>query len=357
MDLDLDLGQEAAVTGVDFLRPELVALCLLAALLFLVGWGGLRARKRAREKLVSARHARRFLPAFSEGRTRLRVVLASTALALLALGLAGPVRGYTLRAVQRKGLDLVVCIDTSRSMLVRDLRPDRLTRAIREVSGLIDRLRGDRIALIAFSGEPREIAPLTHDRTTLRALLKTISPDDNTRGGTDLGAALDRALSMFDGRTGSHEAIVLLTDGEDLEAHGLQIAQQAAESGIRIYVVGMGTVEGGKNPVTAPDGSQTFLVDNQGGEVISALGGSGLEELARATGGDYLAATRVAAPLEELYQRRISRLEGRELGGGQESVPHDRFQWVLVLALACMLAEAGLRERRPRVRRSSAVVG
>lgn len=339
-----------SLLGFELLRPAALLACLAAVPMALAALYGLRARRREREKLVARRHLERFLPGFSEGRARLRAALAVVALALLGLALAGPVRGYTLRSVQRRGLDIVVCIDTSRSMLVRDLRPDRLSRAVREVSGLIDRMEGDRMALVAFSGDARDVAPLTHDRTTLQALLRTVHPRDNTKGGTDLGAALNHALALFDGRTGAHEAIVLLTDGEDLAGEGLAAARDAAERGIRIYVVGMGQEQGGKIPVLGEDGLEAFVTDDSGNEVVSALDGSSLEEIARVTGGDYLAASRAAAPLQELYDLRIARLEGRDLDGGQESVPHDRFQWALVLALACMLIESGLRERSRRAR-------
>jgi Ca-activated chloride channel family protein len=330
--------------GFVLLRPGLLAVALLALPLVAVGLYGRAAARRGRARLVAPRHAARFLPGHSEGRGLVRLVLAAAACALVGLALAGPVRGFTMRSVTRRGLDLVVCIDTSNSMLVRDIRPDRLTRALREVGGLIDRLRGDRMALIAFSGEAREVAPLTHDRTTLRALLERVTPEDNRVGGTSLGAALSAALSMFDGRTGAHEAIVVLTDGEDLAGEGLAIAATAAERGIRVYVVGMGTEQGGKIPLTDAEGEERFLTDRQGVEVVSALSGETLRELARKTGGDYLAASRSPAPLEELYQMRISRLEGRALDG-TEWVPHDRYQWALALALACMLIEAGLRER------------
>lgn len=332
--------------GFELLRPASLPLALLGALVLIVGLYGLSRRRRERARLVSERLAARFLPDFSLSRARLRVVLAGAAAALIGLAAAGPVRGWTVRPVQRRGIDLVVCVDTSRSMLVRDLRPSRLARARREVAGLLDRLTGDRVALIAFAGAPREVAPLTHDRSTLLALLETLSPEENEQGGTDLGAALTRALSMFDGRTGAHEAIVLLTDGEDLEGQGLEAARTAAERGIRVFVVGMGTPEGGKIPLAGPDGSERFLADGGGNEVVSALDGSTLAELAHATGGEYLAAAQSVTPLEELYTKRISSLEGRELGGSEEWVPHDRFQWPLALALAGMLAEMGMRERR-----------
>jgi Ca-activated chloride channel family protein len=217
---------------------------------------------------------------------------------------------------------------------------------VREIGGLIERLEGDRVALVAFSGEAREVAPLTHDRTTLAALLETVTPDDNTQGGTNLGAALERALALFDGRTGAHEAIVLVTDGEDLEGRGLEIAQRAAERKIRVYVVGMATAEGGKIPLRAADGRETFLKDGSGADVISALDEASLRKIASVTGGEFLSAKGAAAPLEELFQKRISRLEGVARATGEQRVPHDRYQWPLALALCLALIEAALPEKR-----------
>lgn len=338
-----------ALLGFDLLRPAWALALVVAPCVLVVALVGLAARARARAKLVSARHAPRFLPRYSENRARLRVVFAVAALGFLALGLIGPVRGYTLRDVQRKGLDLVVCVDTSRSMLVQDVKPDRLTRAKREVVGLLDHLRGDRAALLAFAGDVREVAPLTHDRVTLAAFVNSLNTDENLRGGTDLGVALDKALSLFDGRTGAHEAIVLLTDGEDLEKRGLEIAKKAKERGIRVYVVGMGTQEGGKIP---EDGGRGFVKDETGREVVSTMDGASLAEIATLTGGAYLSVQNSPIPLEELYTKRIARLETRDLVAGKERIPHDRFQWALVAALACLLAEFALRERRlfePRV--------
>jgi len=344
------LGQEVAVTagptffGFEWLRPELLVFFVACPVGIVFGIVALAARARARRTLVDARHFGRFLPGFSSNRARLRVVLVTAALFFLVVTVMGPVRGYNLREVQRKGLDLVICVDTSRSMLVQDLKPDRLSRASREVSGLLDHLQGDRVALVAFSGDVRDVAPLTRDRETLRWFLKSLSPNDNLMGGTDLGAALNHAIDLFDGRTGAHEAIVLLTDGEDLEGEGLSAAERAAELGIRVYVVGMGTETGGK----IPDPARGFVRDEVGEEVVSTLDGTTLRSIVEATDGAYLAANDVALPLEEIYEKRISRLERRQLQDGKERIPHDRYQWSLVLAFLCMFGEVSLRERRPR---------
>ncbi len=332
--------------GFDFQRPQWLWLTLFALVILALGFFSLTRRRQALARLVVASQLGRFLPGFSRNRAVTRVMLAAGATFFLAVSVVGPVRGYTFQPVSSRGLDLVVCIDTSRSMLAQDLRPSRLERARREVAGLLDRLRGDRVALIAFSGDAREIAPLTHDRTTLLGLLDFVSPEDNQLGGTDLSAALSQALSLFDGRTGSHEAICLLTDGEDLEGRAAELAAAAAEAGIRVYIVGIGTEGGGKIPTVGPDGRGGFLTGPDGAEVVTRLDGTTLERLAQTTGGYYLSTEQSPTPLEDLYSARISKLEGRDLEGGKRRIPHDRFQWTLVLAVLCMGAEVGLRERR-----------
>lgn len=347
-----NLGSEARLMGLGFelLRGHWWPFLLASLLLALLGVWGLAARMRDRKRMVSPNMLARFQPGFSINRARARVALAAAAALLLATAALGPVRGYTKRRALQRGVDIVLCLDTSRSMLARDVRPSRLERAKREIIGLFNASRGDRMALVAFSGDARDIAPLTHDRSTLEALLADVGPADNRIGGTDLGAALERALSLFDGRTGAHEAVVLLTDGEDLEGRGAEIAAQASELGIRIYVVGIGTALGGKIPVQRNDGSEGFLANKAGREVVTQLDGTTLEALARATDGLYLSSEQSPTPLEDLYRTRITRLDKRELQGGLELVPHDRFQWPLVLAFVCMLLELGMRERRPMPR-------
>ena len=335
--------------GFDLLRPGYLLFAPLALLLLAVGLWGLARRRTRLARFVAPHRLGRFAPSASRGRPLLRVLLATAGLSLLVLSLVGPVRGYTNRETYARGLDIVACLDTSRSMLARDLRPDRLERAKRELVGLFERLRGDRCAILAFSGEAREVAPLTHDYRTLTALLDHVTTEDNRRGGTDLAVAIERALEMFDGRNGAYEVIVVLTDGEDLEGRAAEVAEKAKERGIRVFVVGVGTEGGGKIPVKDTNGREGFLRGPDGEEVVSRLAGETLESLARVTGGEYLSTEQSPTPLEDLHRMRISRIEGRELEGGMRRIPHDRFQWSLVLGLLCMLGEVGLRERRGRV--------
>ncbi len=332
--------------GFDVLRPGLFGLLILAPILLVLGLWSLARRRREISVFVSSHRLARFLPDLSFGRATARVVLASASLALLAVSVVGPVRGYTEREVARRGLDLVLCLDTSKSMFAQDVRPSRLERAKREVLGLLELLRGDRVALIAFSGDAHEVAPLTHDHHTLARLLDYVDPQDNQLGGTDLAVAIEHALALFDGRTGAHEAIVLLTDGEDLSGRGQEAAVEAARRGIRVYVVGVGSALGGKIPVSGRDGRETFVRDPEGQEVVTRLAGETLVALARSTGGEYLSTEESATPLEELYRARISKLEGRDLSETTRRIPHDRYQWTLCVALFCMIAGCAVRERR-----------
>ena len=332
--------------GFDLLRPGWFWVPLLVLVLQFVGRLGLRKRRADLRRFVARKQLARFAPLASGTRVGLRLAFACIGFFLLGISLLGPVRGYTTRETVRRGLDIVVCIDTSRSMLAQDMRPNRLERAKREVRGLLERLRGDRIGLVAFSGDAREVAPLTHDRATLTALLDYVTHDDNRRGGTDLAAALQHALDLFDGRSGSHEAVCLLTDGEDLEGRAAELASQAAERGIRVFLVGLGTEAGGKIPFTDARGQEGFLRGPDGEEVVTRLDGDSLKKIADETGGAYLSVEMSPTPLEDLYTARMATLEGRELEGGERRVPHDRYQWPLFLAILCMLFEVGLRERR-----------
>ena len=336
----------AVTLALGFERVELWWISLAAPLLLAVAAWGRAARRREQRHLGAQVQRARFLPSYVHGRAVARAALAGGAVLLLAIACMGPVHGSSSVPVVRRGLDIAICIDTSRSMLAEDVRPARIVRAKREVAGLLETLGGDRVCLVAFSGDARDISPLTHDKVALAGFLEHLSVEDNRMGGTDLGNALEHALELFDGREGAHEAIVLITDGEDLEGRGREVAERAAALGIRVYVVGVGTRAGGKIPLESKDGSRSFLVGPDGQEVISALDDTSLRELAAATEGEYLSVEESPTPLEELFHKRISNIEGYSSEEGFQEVPHDRFQLPLALALACMLIEAALRERR-----------
>lgn len=333
--------------GFELQRPEWLLLLLVAPLCVLLGLWSRARSNRARALLASEHQLPKLFEESHRGRGRWRLAYGVLGLFWMSLALLGPVRGYVLRDVPRRGLDLVLCLDTSRSMLVEDLGRSRLDEAKRQIGALLDVLRGDRVGLVAFSGDVRKVAPLTRDRETLRWFLEALDPNDNRLGGTDLGLAIEEALTYFDGRSGAHEAIILVTDGEDLEGRALEVAQLAAARDIGVYVLGMGTETGGK----IPDGNGAWVTDMDGREVVSRLDGTSLHTIAEATGGLFVSADASVLALSQLYDRGIGQLEGRTYQDGKERVPYDRFQWPLVLAVLCIGIEIALSERRRKIAR------
>jgi Ca-activated chloride channel family protein len=286
------------------------------------------------------------LLAWLRRRALLRALLCAGATLLIVVSLLGPVRGFALVPVATRQIDVVVALDTSRSMLVEDVTPNRLERAKAEIGALFEAIQGERVALVAFAGLARNVTPLTRDVETAQFFLQRLSPEDNRKGGTDLAAALRLALERFEPENGANQAVVLVTDGEDLTGEGLAAAQEAAKRGIRVHVLGMGTPGGGK----VPDGVGGFVVDPEadGGpqEVVSRLESSSLKAIASATGGIYLEAKGRVLPLEELYRRAIASMEGRDIVDGKERVPRDRFQWTLALAFLLLVLEGSWRETK-----------
>jgi len=199
---------------------------------------------------------------------------------------------------------------------------------------------------VAFGGDARQVAPLSRDGLALRQILDTVTMQDTRVGGTDLGRAIDFALELFEERSGKHEAIVLVTDGEDLTGEGLAAAERAKERGIRVYVVGVGTTQGAKIPIADPSGDERFLAGPDGNEVVSRLVDDTLERLALATGGGYTSTERSGRPLLDLFRGPIAAVERAETTGGTSRVPHDRYQWPLLAALLLVTIEGALRERR-----------
>jgi len=327
--------------------PGFLPILLLPVALAILGAAARRGRRRSLERFVHAARWDEGIPGRSPVAERRRLALATTCLGLAALALLGPTVGYAEREVRRRGIDLVLAVDTSRSMLAGDVRPSRLERAKREIRGLLRRLRGDRVALVGFAGDARVACPLTHDYASFEGFLEELDPSRNRVGGTDLGAAIRESLRLFDGRSGSHEAVVLLTDGEDLTGEGLAAANAALEKRIRIFVLGVGTAEGGKI-LLAEGGGERFLEDRSGEEVVSRLESGGLAAIAERSGGEFLPVTASAAPLEDLYDARIAAVEEREFEGAVRREPIDRFQWPLAAAIGIALLVAALDGGRRR---------
>ncbi len=302
-----------------------------------------RARQTARRRVLGSRE---HVLARETSATRRSVRRAALGLgfAFALVAALGPLLGEAEGEAEWRGVDLVVCLDVSRSMLARDLLPSRLERAKSELRSLAERTAGDRLGLVVFAGDARLRVPLTKDRATFTALADQADPTLVGRGGTDLGAALTTALGALEGSASEHSVILLLTDGEDLGARGAAVAAACRRRGVIVHGVGLGTARGSKIVIT-DGGGESFLRDRSGREVLSRLDASSLRRIADVAGGDYLAVAAPGASLVTLYEDAILPMARRAVAGGEARHKENRFQWPLLAAFLLMLVFLGVSDR------------
>ncbi len=281
--------------------------------------------------------------------SRLRFVKRWLLILSIGLGLfslARPQFGFRWEEAKQKGIDILFAVDTSRSMLAQDVSPNRLTRAKLAVLDLLANLQGDRVGLIAFAGTAFLQCPLTLDDDAFRQSLEVLDTNVIPKGGTNIASAIQEAETAFNLGNTNHKVLVLLTDGEDLEAKGIMVAKEAAKQGIRIFTVGVGTTRGELIPVRQESGGVEFLKDEKGLVVKSRLDESTLQQIAEATGGFYEPLGQQSEGLEAVYKRGLEPIPKRELSSYMNKVYLERFQWSLALAIFCLVLEMLLENRR-----------
>ena len=283
-------------------------------------------------------------------RAKRTLVLLGTAAAFLAL--ARPRWGYRWEAERRTGIDLMFAVDTSKSMRAQDLAPDRLTRAKLAVTNLLREFPGERAGLIAFAGTAFVEAPMTLDQAVFRESLDALDTDIIPRGGTNIAAAIRTAVDAMASEPDHRKLLVILSDGENLEGDALATARTAARAGLVIYTVGVGTPAGELVPVDR-QGRPGVMRDAAGQPVRSRLDEPMLRRLAAATGGAYATLGPSGRGLENLYRQHVAELPRRASAERTHKVWTERFQIPLGVAIACLLLEIALGERR-RLRASGA---
>jgi len=339
-----------------FVHPGLGWALLIPAVLY----GLQRWLDRSRSRRIAKTLGRRsqVLTAELDPRSRQRRQrVFATALFLGLLSLMEPTWGDRPVQLDRSGADLVICVDVSRSMLARDLpganaKRSRLSAAQQEIEALARRIRGDRLALVAFAGEARLIAPLTRDTETLVQLSTTLDPSTVSKGGTDLSSAVDTALRAIErgGDPSSRSGILLLTDGEDFGIESARAISGARERGVPLFAVGIGSELGSKITVDV-GGREEFLRDRSGEEVISALDLAGLQQIATSTGGDAVRVGAGSGALAKLYEEQVSRAARGRAAEGGASDRESRYQWPLLLAFLLWAFELASSDRRVMRRR------
>jgi Ca-activated chloride channel family protein len=331
-----------------FAYPHLLwLLWLIPIWAVLLVWAG-RRRRKASGAFSGIRLVDRLTESLSHRRLKWKMALWLAAWCLFTLGAADPQVGTKLEEVKREGIDVVIALDVSNSMLCQDLSPSRLENAKHEILRFIDGLQGDRVGLVVFAGSAILHCPLTTDYGAAKLLTRVMNTDLVPEQGTALSDALDESRKAFDQGSGGSRLIVVISDGEDHEEQAVEAAQQANNDGILVYAIGMGTAQGAPIPIKNPKtGLSDYKRDQNGNVVVTRLNEVLLRQVADAGGGEYYRATQSGQELDAIWSD-ISQMQKREFGKKQFTAFEDRFQYLILPGLLLLLAEFLLGDRKRR---------
>ena len=320
-------------------------LLIIPPLLVVFFWWAWRERQRLMTQFIQARLLPGLISGVSPTRMKVRFALITVAVALLLVALARPQWGFTWQESKQKGLDIVVAIDTSKSMLAEDITPNRLQRAKLAALDLMQQAQSDRLGLVAFAGGAFLQCPLTIDDNAFKQSVETLDVNIIPQGGTAVAEAITTALGAF--KEGDNfKVLVLFTDGEDNDENAVAAAEAAAKEGMKIFTIGIGTAEGELLRVKDAKGRTDYIRDDEGNVVKSRLNEALLQQIAGATEGGFYLPMRGAKTIDTLYEKGLAPLPKSE---GQEKLikrMHERYHWPLGAAIVLLLVEMLMPERK-----------
>jgi Ca-activated chloride channel homolog len=329
---------------VGFGHPQASYLFLALIALFFLFWFSQAKKKATLETFAQKELLPRLTSPIDRKRQRHKSIFVFMAFISGILALMRPQAGFYWEEGKRKGLDILFAVDTSRSMLTGDLKPNRLTFSKGAVREFVKTLKSDRVGLVAFSGEAFLVCPLTLDYNGFLQSLDSLDTDTLPQGGTSLSSAIQVALKSYRQKQGE-KVLLLLSDGEDHEGDPIAAAQSAQGEGVKIFTFGMGTREGGLIPTDEGDRQKGFLKDRQGNVVKSSLNEEILKQIASGTGGSYVRAHDGKSGLEGLYGERLSKLEKGQFEGNFRKRSREWFQIPVALLILFSLLEFSLDAR------------
>ena len=331
-----------------FAYPHFLWLLLvIPPALIVFFWWAMRERQRLMTEFINARLLPGLISGVSPMRMKVRFGLITVAVALLLMALARPQWGFTWQESKQKGLDIVVAIDTSKSMLAEDIAPNRLARAKLAALELMQTAKSDRLGLVAFAGGAFLQCPLTIDDNAFKQSVETLDVNTIPQGGTALAEAINTSLGAF--KEGDNfKVLVLFTDGEDNDGNAVAAAEAAAKEGMKIFTIGIGTADGELLRLKDAKGRTDYIRDDEGNVVKSRLNEGLLQQIAGATEGGFYLPLRGAKTIDTLYDKGLAPLPKSE---GQEKLikrMHERYHWPLGAAIVLLLVEMLLPERSRR---------
>jgi Ca-activated chloride channel family protein len=329
-----------------FANPEYLYLLLLLPVITILWILNRLRKKNALKRLGDPELVKRLMPEVSNARPLVKMILISFSVICLIIILARPQFGSKMEEVKRQGVEVIISLDVSNSMLAEDIQPTRLERAKQAISRLVESLQNDKLGLIVFAGDAYTQIPVTTDYISAKMFLSTITPEIVPKQGTAIGSAIDLAMSSFSQTKDKSRALIIITDGENHEDDPVVKAKEAAEKGIVIYTIGIGSAEGVPISVTTA-GRRDFLKDQNGNTVITRLDENILKEIAMTAGGKYVRANNSNIGLDQIFSD-IRKLKKQELEGTIYTEYNDQFQIFAALTLFLLLLEFIIMERKNR---------
>lgn len=333
-----------------FANPEYLYLLLLLPLMILFFIINEVRKRKAIQRLGSPALVTRLMPEASRPRIIVKFVFSLLALTLALIMLARPQYGAKLEEVKRQGVEVIIALDVSNSMLAEDIQPNRLTRAKQAISRLVDNLEDDKIGLVVFAGDAYIQLPVTTDYVSAKMFLSTISPDIVAKQGTAIGAAIRLSAKSFTPGENKSKALIIITDGENHEDDPTAAAEEASKAGIVIHTIGIGSDKGVPIPVMT-GGRRDYLKDRDGATVITRLDEDMLKKIAMASGGTYTRASNSNMGLDEIF-REIKGMKKDEIETTMYTEYNDQFQIFSGLALFFLIIDFLIMERKNRMLRN-----
>lgn len=328
-------------------HPNMIWLFALVPVLMIFYFLMKRWKKRALIQFGDPVLVRKLFPGVSISRPGIKFFLLISSFILLIAGLCGPLIGSRLEEVKRKGSDIIIALDVSNSMLAEDIKPNRLERSKQALNRLLDRLEGDRLGIIVFAGDAYVQLPVTSDYNAAKMFISSISTEMVPAQGTAIGAALKLARESFTDTTKKHSAIILITDGENHEEDALEEARLAAESGIKVFAIGMGSPDGAPIPVYNNNAVVGFKQDKSGRTVVTKLDQEQLSAIADAGNGRFIRASTSDDGVNTVI-KEILALDKKEFKAKMYTDYENQFQYFIALALILLILEFLLGEMKSK---------
>jgi Ca-activated chloride channel homolog len=329
-----------------FANPDYLYLLLLLPVMMLLYIVNEIRKRRARRRLGESRLVSSLMPELSDSRSVIKFILLLLAVFSGIILLARPQFGSRIEDVKKQGVEVIIALDVSNSMLAEDIQPDRLSRAKQAISRLVDNLDNDKIGLIIFAGDAYTQIPITTDYVSAKMFLSEISPEMVPKQGTAIGAAINLGVRSFSPGEGKSKALIIITDGENHEDNPVSAAEEAAKAGVVIYTIGIGSTEGVPIPVTL-NGRKDYLKDASGNTVITKLDEDILKKIAMSANGSYVRASNTNIGLDQIYSD-IKKMKKQDLESSQYTEYNDQFQIFAAMALFFLIAEFIIMDRKNR---------